>query len=433
MRLTRLSRVLAFGVVAAAVPACHDTGGSPTAQGPLAGLRYVNVVPDTGALDIRIIDLVGDAPATFGASFRTGGSPIGGAAQTSPPYQAVAAGPRHIRVFNSSSDPAIAQQVQVDTTFTFDADQKYSFILHGFARPGGTPRIAALIAVDDPPATLPAGKFALRVLNLAPSLAGAVPTLADTTVAADAFVRAGSAPPSGSPEAVGVPYLGASQYTVLDTGRYRLALTPTGTTGPAFLLSPVPPGLPGASPVAGSSAAGTVLTALIVARSVVGSAAPQGGRPSAKSTDTSVAEVARRVSRSNDTITVQSGSVSVLTNRSPTKPDSTVGTTGTGTATGVVAGDIVLMSGATEPEYNAWQVVTQLADSLSCAPVDSEDTATKCAATNAVATTRFRFRSRIAGTPASPATGSPVYRIYTASTTGDYTIPAVIYLIDRRP
>src|SRR5947207_681731 len=91
------------------------------------------------------------------------------------------------------------------------------------------------------------------------------------------------------------------------------------------------------------------------------------------------------------------------------------------------------LSGATEPEYNAWQVVTQLADSLSCAPVDSKDTATKCAATNAVATTRFRFRSRIAGTPASPATGSPVYRIYTASTTGDYTIPAVIYLIDRRP
>src|SRR2546430_15900016 len=146
MRLTRLSRLLAWGVVAAAVPACHDTGGSPTAQGPLAGLRYVNVVPDTGALDIRIIDIVGDAPATFGASFRTGGSPIGGAAQTSPPYQAVAAGQRHIRVFNSSSDPAIAQQAQVDTTFTFAPDPKYSFILHGFARPGGTPRIAALIA-----------------------------------------------------------------------------------------------------------------------------------------------------------------------------------------------------------------------------------------------------------------------------------------------
>jgi hypothetical protein len=139
------------------------------------------------------------------------------------------------------------------------------------------------------------------------------------------------------------------------------------------------------------------------------------------------------VSRSNDTVTVQSGSVSVLTNRSPAKPDSTVGTTGTGTTTGVVAGDIILMSGATQPEYNVWQAVTQVADSLSCAPTDPKDTATKCAAANAVATTRFRLRSRIAGAPASPATGTPVYRIYTASTTSDYTIPSVIYLIDRRP
>jgi hypothetical protein len=424
---------LACGVVAALLPACHDTGGTPTVQGPLAGLRYVNVVPDTGALDIRIIDIVGDAPATFGASFRTGGSPIGGAAQTSPPYQAVAAGRRHIRVFNSSSDPTIAQQVQLDTTFTFEASREYSFFLRGFARPGGTPRIQALIAADAPPASLPAGKFALRVLNLAPSFAGAIPTLADTTVAADAFVRAGSAPPSGAPDAVNVPYLGASPYAVLDTGRYRLALTASGTTGPALLLSLVPPGLPGASPVAGSLAAGTVLTAVIVSRSAVGSAAPQGGRPSAKNTDTTGAEAARRVSRSNDTVTVQSGSVSVLTNRSPAKPDSTVGTTGTGTTTGVVAGDIILMSGATQPEYNVWQAVTQVADSLSCAPTDPKDTATKCAAANAVATTRFRLRSRIAGAPASPATGTPVYRIYTASTTSDYTIPSVIYLIDRRP
>src|SRR5207302_9025901 len=114
MRLTRLSRVLAFGVVAAAVPACHDTGGSPTAQGPLAGLRYVNVVPDTGPLDIRIIDIVGHAPATFGASVRTGGSPIGGAAQTSPAYQAVAAGRRRIRVFDCGPDPGSPAQVQVD-------------------------------------------------------------------------------------------------------------------------------------------------------------------------------------------------------------------------------------------------------------------------------------------------------------------------------
>ena len=175
MRLTRLSRLLAWGVVAAAVPACHDTGGSPTAQGPLAGLRYVNVVPDTGALDIRIIDIVGDAPATFGASFRTGGSPIGGAAQTSPPYQAVAAGQRHIRVFNSSADPAIAQQVHVDTTFTFEANRDYTFALRGFSRPGQTPHVVAAIQPDAPPASS-TGQIAVRAWQLAPGLDPAATT-----------------------------------------------------------------------------------------------------------------------------------------------------------------------------------------------------------------------------------------------------------------
>ena len=115
------------------------------------------------------------------------------------------------------------------------------------------------------------------------------------------------------------------------------------------------------------------------------------------------------------------------------RPDSLIGGTGTKASTGVVAGDIVLMSGAGEPEYNVWQVVVAVADSLSpCVPVNAGDTSKKCAATNAIATTRFRFRSRIAGAPASPATGTPVYRIYTPST-ADYTMPSVIYLVDKRP
>src|SRR5437773_11008350 len=101
MRLDRVWRLLSWGTVAGAVLACHDSKGIPTQQGPLAGLRYVNVVSDTGALDIQIVDIVGHAPATFGASFRTGGSAIGQAAQTSPPTQAVPARFRPIRAFTS--------------------------------------------------------------------------------------------------------------------------------------------------------------------------------------------------------------------------------------------------------------------------------------------------------------------------------------------
>jgi len=450
MMLQRAVRCLSWGAVAGALLACHDTNGVPTHQGPLAGLRYVNLVSDTGALDIRIVDIVGDAPATFGATFRTGGSPIGTAAQTSPPYQAVAAGLRHIRVFNSSTDPAIAQQVHVDTTFTFEADQNYDFILNGFSRPGHVPARQAMIAPTPPPPTVGPGQFAMRVVNFAPSWAGATPALTDTTVRPDAFFLLGNgALPAGTPHAVDVGYLASSGYTVLSTGSYRLALTVTGTTGPAMVQVHVPLGqaaTPAEGPIAGSLAEGSVLTAVIVPRSVVGSAAPQGGTPAAKATES--------ITRSNDTVTVQSGTRTVRANRPDTtvtdtvisnggkdtvitqrpvrsRPDSVLATTGT--ATGTAPGDIVLVTDATELEYNGWQGVLAAADSLSCNPVDAGDTATKCKRTNAIATTRLRFTYRTASTPASPATGTPVYRVYTRSSAQDFTIPSVLYLVDRRP
>ena len=267
----------------------------------------------------------------------------------------------------------------------------------------------------------------------------------------DAFVSRVTALPGGTPDLANVAYLGTSQYAMVDTGLYRVALTPAGTTGPVIVQATIPAGVGGTStlnPIAGSQVSGSVLTAVVVARSVVPSSgvpsqAPQGGRPSAKATDTTAAEASRRLTRSNDTVTAQSGSVSTLTNRPDTtlangtvvkgRADSVVKTTGTGAGTGVVKFDNTLVTGATQPEYNGWQVVIQLADSLSCAPVNGLDTSTKCAAANAIATTRFRFRYRITGAPVSPATGTPVYRIYPASTASDYTIPYIIYLVDKRP
>jgi hypothetical protein len=339
----------------------------------------------------------------------------------------VTAGTRRIRVFTSSSDSVVATRVNLDTSFTFDAGTNRTLYLFGFARSTAAPRLRGLITTDNVP-TIPAGQFAVRVVNLAPSLAGAVPTLADTTVRTDAFVRRLGVLPGVGPEAVNLGPLDVSQYVVLDTGRYALTVTATGTTGPAVLAVPVIPGAaatPTATALAGSLAPGTALTAVIIPRSVIGSAAPQGGNPTAKATEA--------ITRSNDTVTVQSGSISVLTNRSPTRPDSTVGTTGTGAATGVSRGDAVFVSGATQPEYNGWQAVMQIADSLSCNPVNGGDTPTRCAATNTVATTRFRYRYRVAGTPTSPATGTPAYRIYPPGTATNFTIPFVMFLVDRRP
>ncbi len=403
-------------VLVAAVGACHGDAVTNSPNPALAAITFANAVPDTNKMAFRVVDIVSNA-VLVGATFRSGNLfPM-----------AIEAGTRHIRVFFDTSDVVWAQKVLLDTTYTFTADQHYSFTVTGFARSGP---LRALIVADAAPPTVPAGKFAIRILNLAPSFAGAVPALADTTVLPDAFVRRQTALPGGSPEAANVGYLAASPYALLDTGRtYRVALTATGTTGPVILQAPVLIGVAGTAtlnPIAGSAASGSVLTAVIVPRSVTGSTAPQGGRPGSKAVEFAT--------RSNDTVTVQSGSVTIVTNRSGGKADTTIANTGTGTSAGVTASDNILVTGATQPEYNGWQTVIQVADSVSCNPVSPTDTPTKCAAANDTATTRFRFRYRITGVPVSPATGTVIYRVYPVSASAaDFTIPYIMYLVDRRP
>ena len=402
-------------VLTLAALGCHGDAVTNSPVIPSAATTWMNAVSDTGQLDIRVVDIPSNA-GFFDANFRD--------ALQFP--QAIEAGRRHVRVFLSSTDPAITQQTLVDTTYDFVVDQRYGFYVTGFARASQTPAVRATI-VPAPAATLGANQFGIRVLNVAPSFAGAVPTLADTTVRPDVFVRRINTLPGGTPDAASVAYLGVSSYVALDTGLYRLEVTATGTTGPAIVQVPLPvgaAGTPTTNPIARSLVPGTVLTALIVPRSVVGSKAPQGGTPSSKATEV--------LTRSNDTVTVQSGSITNLVNRGASLSDTTIAKTGTGATTGVKPGDVVLVSGATEPDYNGWQVVMAVADSLSCKPTAPADTRTKCAAANDTATTRFRFRYRIAAAPASPATGTASYRIYT-TTTADFTLPYVSFVVDRRP
>jgi uncharacterized protein DUF4397 len=392
---------------------------------PMAGITWMNVVPDTGELDMRVVDIPSSS-GLFNANFRgVQPFPLG-----------IEAGSRRIKVFMSSSDPTISQMVLVDTQFAFTAGDQYGFYVSGFSKAG---QARATIVTGAAPA-IPAGKFAIRVLNLAPSFAGAIPTMADTTVHADAFLLKGNGLlPTGAPTIANAIFGTPSTYAVLDTGIYRLVLTPTGTTGPAVVQVTLPTGTPGSAindPIAGSQISGSALTMIITPRSVTGTSAPQGGRPASKATEI--------LTRSTDTVTVQSGTVTIVTRRrSPTDStkliaDTTLAPTGTGAATGVSAGNVLLVTGATQPEYNGWQTVMAVADTTICKPSRPGDTATSCAAVadtstrNDTVTTAFRFRYRIAGAPVSPATGTTVYRLYTP-TTADFTIPYITFVVDKRP
>lgn len=424
-----VSRLFALWTVAWGVAACgDDTIGAPP---PVGALRFINAVADTGSMDFRVIDIVGNAPQFLDNTFRA-----------ATPYQAVEAGSRHLKVFMSPvrTDTIAGSPTMWDTTITIVAGTNYTVVMTGFARTASSPGLQMQIMQDDPTAPA-AGEIRLRTVNLGSGL-GAI----------DAFLRRGTEAPPGASLGTNLGFGTASPYAAFTAGSMTgIGASATGVPVPALFQTAGPPGqagTPSANPIGGLFVAGSVLTGIVVPPSVVGSRAPQGGSPDSLAVET--------VTRSNDTVTVQSGSISRRVNRPDTvvvdtiitisgpdvdttvvvdtvsQADSTVGTTGTGASSGVVVGNVVRVSGATEAEYNGWQVAIGPANTFSCAPTNPADTATKCAATNAIATTVFRFRYRLAGTPASPATGTPVYRIY-LPTTADFTNPAVLYLVDRRP
>lgn len=251
------TRLLALCIVAGGVAACGDEKLGPPP--PIGALRFINAVADTGAMDFRVVDIVGDAPQLLGNAFRAAS-----------PYQAVEAGNRHLKVFitPSQTDTLVGSPTVWDTTFTFVAGTNYTVIMTGFARTGSTPALRMLILQDDPTAPA-AGQIRLRAVNAGSGL-GAI----------DAFWRPTAAAAPGTGFATNLAFGAAGTYAPLDTAALQVAATATGTTTPTLADVVGPPGVagtPAANPIAGTRIAGSVLTAFLVPASVVGSTAPQGG------------------------------------------------------------------------------------------------------------------------------------------------------------
>lgn len=254
-------------VVSAALVSCKYEQGVMQPLAPLAGLRYVNVVNDTGAVDFRIINFIGDAPNAGAATYRTGGAPYGVSTNFLPPHFPVEAGRDvQIRVFMNGTEPSIASLVVFDTTCTFTANVNYTFFLYGSARTAGG--VHALVTVDTLPA--PAG-VAFRVINLGGTTVGAqdVDVVAQTAVA----------PLTGTANFANVANLGVTAYRNFTVSATLKAVTTAPTTRTPFLYSAnAPAGVAGtttSNPVAGTNVAGSAITAVIVPASVVGSTAPQ--------------------------------------------------------------------------------------------------------------------------------------------------------------
>src|SRR5689334_14442035 len=267
MRLLRIAALAAVGPLMAACK--HDLTGTTTPIPPLAYVRYVHAMPDTGEVDVKLVDAVENL--NF-ADPTTGYTPY----RTVSQYSGITAGTRHFRVFTNmqSTDINVISQVIFDTTLTL-AEGTYYTILHtGYARTGATPHQHFLLITDTPP-TVDNSHVALRAFLAAPGL-GAVDVYntADTATATAL----------GSVVFSGVAYLAASSWTNFTTGAAALRVFNSGTTAPTLAKTQAPAGAaaqPLLDPVAGVTIGGTALTAFIFPPGVAGS-------PNNKLTTTSI-------------------------------------------------------------------------------------------------------------------------------------------------
>lgn len=261
MRSLRLPFV-ALPLAAAALAACRSDTITSENRPPLAGVRYINAVNDTGRVDIKMIDQLEYSANTIdgagGIVFRAGTR-----------YFPTEAKARHIRVFSfQDSSIATVGQVMVDTTITFVPNKNYTLLLVGSARAAvGAADRMRFVQIEDAPAANDAS-IQLRFYN-----AGSSPVDFYTT---SATVAAGSSV-SGTP-AAGLAPRAASAYAVRSVGTFAVTMTNPGSTTSLATVAAADgtAGTPSTNPVAGATVPGTAFSAFAFAPAVAGSGAVRG-------------------------------------------------------------------------------------------------------------------------------------------------------------
>jgi hypothetical protein len=237
-----------------ALSACHDDGVTVNARPPLGGVRFINAVPDGGAVDIRYVDQV----EWSGSSVN--GNNIGLAFRAGTIHWATEAKARHIRVFPSDSAIAVTTTVLHDTTITIEPNKNITLMLVGSRAAGGK---VSFIKIDDD-ASPANNQVGVRLVNASAAAASGYVTT-DTTSALGAATFATVAPMSASP------------YLTRNTGKFFVRATPAGAATPVT-SAVAPAGAPADGLVAvtaGYNGPGSALSAYYFPRSVAGTKAPQ--------------------------------------------------------------------------------------------------------------------------------------------------------------
>jgi hypothetical protein len=255
MRLPRLT-LLALSV--AALGACDDDNTVTETNPPLAGVRYIHAVPDTGRLDFKMVDQLEHSANTVegvgGLTFRTGSR-----------YYSTEAKARKIRVFSfQDSSVTTVSRVLTDTTITFEANRNYTLLYIGSARATSGAARARFVVIEDAPPAVAAGNIHYRFYNASDApISGYVGATAAAT---------------GTPAVASVAPRTASPYTARATGALGFGVTAAGgTTAQGTMLAGAgTAGTATVNPVAGSTVAGTAFSVFAFPGAVAGSGAVRG-------------------------------------------------------------------------------------------------------------------------------------------------------------
>jgi hypothetical protein len=254
----RPSRLLFMPLALVALAACHDDGVSVNARPPLAGVRFINAVPDGGPVDIRYVDQI----EWSGSSVND--QNIGLAFRAATIHWATEAKARHIRVFPTNDTLAVTTQALHDTTITIEPNKNITLMLVGSRAAGGK---VSFIKIDDDVAP-GADQVGVRLVNATTTTPGAVSgyVTTDTTSALASTATFGSLAP-----------LSASPYVMRSTGKFFVRATPTGSTTPVW-TAVAPAGAPADGLIgvtAGYNGPGSALGAYLFPASTAGTKAPQ--------------------------------------------------------------------------------------------------------------------------------------------------------------
>jgi len=266
----KLSKVLLLAMVVGAVVGCDDDGKLGVVDpGPLAKVRFINAVPDTGAVNFRFVDRLENLPTLLAVPFR-GGSGL---------YQGIAPGSRQMRVFPLDTTVAGASTRLVDTTFTFEANQSYTILYAGQTKaPNGDPLSDRLVFIRDDIPSPGNGSVAMQVIHAA---AGTGPV--DVYIGRDTGTVV-TAPVA--PKISGLAYLGRATYTTVPTrprvtdSLYTIAVTDPGSTTKLFQSTPNEPGALVSGTVsaqAGVQISNSVVTVVLFPRATPGTRAAVAG------------------------------------------------------------------------------------------------------------------------------------------------------------